>query len=562
MRSYPFTSYLFGVHYPILLCVGLLLVVCLLVTLSQRLRVPYPILLVLGGLAISMLPGLPKVQIAPDIIFLVFLPALLYEAAWFTSWKDFWKWRRIIGFLAFGLVLLTATSVAVVSSAIIPGFSLALGFLLGGIVSPPDAVAAATVMRTMAVPRRLRAVLEGESLVNDASSLIVLRFALATVLSGTFVWQEAVTSFIMVAGLGVAVGLGVAMVFYFIHRWLPTSPSTHTVLTLATPYCMYLLAESAHGSGVLAVVSGGLFLSYHSLHLFSPANRRQGLSTWTTVAFVLNGAVFMLIGLELPVILTELGDYSKLQAISYGLLIAGVVVITRMVFTMLASPFTTWMSHFITVSDAAPGWRGPLVVGYAGMRGVVSLAAALSIPLLDNNGHPFPQRNLLLFITFVVILVTLVGQGLTLPMLIRWVGIEDRDQLPAEHEQRLAARHHLTTLALRYLQQAPRRNVPNRLLAALQSTLQHELQLTAHQLNQPTTPLLAEEVREFSRIYTGLLHAQRQELQQMRRQERYDEEVVRQMEAQLDAAAERLELLVADSPLLTPSSRAAPVAHS
>jgi Na+/H+ antiporter len=400
-------------HHTLLLCLGLLLAVCLLFPLSQRLRVPYPILLVLSGLGGSLLPGLPVLEINPEVIFLVFLPALLYEAAWLTSWPDFWKWRRLIGFLAFGLVFLTAGSVAVVAAAVIPGCTLALGFVLGGIVSPPDAVAASSVLRTLAVPRRLLAVLEGESLVNDASSLIVLRFALATVLSGTFVWQQAATSLVLVTGVGIAVGLTVALVFYALHRWLPTSPSTHTVLTLVAPYSMYLLAEAAHGSGVMAVVSGGLFLSYHSARLFSPAHRQQGLSTWATVGVVLNGAVFLLIGLQLPLILHGLQGYLLPQALGYGLLIAGVVVITRLVVAQLASAFSHWVSRFIRVSDANPGWRGPLVAGYAGMRGVVSLAAALSIPLLGSDGQPFPQRDLLLFITFVVILVTLVGQGLT-----------------------------------------------------------------------------------------------------------------------------------------------------
>jgi len=534
-------------HHTILLFLALLLTVCLLIILSQRLRVPYPILLVLGGLGISLLPGLPVVKINPDIIFLVFLPPLLYEAAWFTSWKDFWKWRRLISFLAFGLVLLTSGFVAVVSAAVIPGFTLALGFLLGGIVSPPDAVAASSVMRTMAVPRRLLAILEGESLVNDASSLIVLRFALATVLSGTFVWHQAAVSFVVVTGLGIAIGLGIGLVFYALHRWVPMSPSIHTVLTLATPYLMYVLAEAGHGSGVLAVVSGGLFLSYHSSRLFSPANRRQGLSTWTTVGFVLNGAVFMLIGLQLPVIINELGDYSKAQAIGYGLLVAGVVVTTRLVFALLASPFSTWMSRFITVSDAAPGWRLPLVAGYAGMRGVVSLAAALSIPLLANDGQPFPQRNLLLFITFVVILVTLVGQGLTLPLLIRWVGVDDHDHHLSEHEQRLSARHQLATTALRYLQaQPPQLGPPNGLLMSLQSTLENELNLTAHQLNWQDNALLASEVVEYRRIYTGLLDAQRQVLRHLRSREEYDEEVIRQLEAQLDVAAEKLDIFMAD----------------
>ena len=534
-------------HLSLLLGLGLLLVICLLIMVSQRLGIPSPILLVLAGLGISFIPGLPVARIDPEVIFLIFLPALLYEAAWFTAWKDFWKWRRVIGFLAFGLVFLTSGVVAWVSAALIPGFTLALGFLLGGIISPPDAVAASSVMRTMHLPRRLLAVLEGESLINDASSLIVLRFALATVLSGSFVWQQAATSFFLVTGLGIGIGLAVGLLFYAIHRWLPTSPSIHTALTLVTPYLMYAAAEAGHGSGVMAVVSGGLFLSSHSPALFSPANRRQGQSTWTTVGFVLNGAVFLLIGLQLPLIINALGDYSKPQAIGYGLLIAGLVIVTRLAFVLLASLFSTFMSRFIRVEDADPGWRGPLIAGYAGMRGVVSLAAALSIPLLDGAGHPFPQRNLILFITFIVILVTLVGQGLTLPLLIRWVGVEDRWQQRPEHEQRLTARQQLTATALHELHVLhPQPAPPNGLLGLLQNALENDLHLAAHQLQEENNLVIADEVGEYHRVYTQLLHVQRHQLHLLRQQDEYDDEVIRQLETQLDVEAEKLALFVED----------------
>jgi len=534
-------------HLSLLFGLGLLLAICLLVMASQRLGVPYPIVLVLAGLGIGFIPGLPVARIDPEVIFLIFLPALLYEAAWFTAWKDFWKWRRVIGFLAFGLVFLTSGVVAGVAAALIPGFTLALGFVLGGIVSPPDAVAASSVMRTLHLPRRLLAVLEGESLINDASSLIVLRFALATVLSGTFVWQQAATSLFVVTGLGIGIGLAVGLGFYAIHRWLPTSPSIHTALTLVTPYLMYVAAEAGHGSGVMAVVSGGLFLSSQSSTLFSPANRRQSLGTWTTVGFVLNGAVFMLIGLQLPLILNALGDYSKTQAIGYGLLVAALVIVTRLAFVLLASLFSTFMSRFIRVEDAAPGWRGPLVAGYAGMRGVVSLAAALSLPLLDNAGHPFPQRNLILFITFVVILVTLVGQGLTLPLLIRWVGVEDRWQQRPEHEQRLTARQQLTARALHELQVLhPQPASPNGLLSILKNTLENDLHLAAHQLRQEDNRPIANEVGEYHCVYIQLLRVQRDQLHHLRRQDEYDDDVIRQLENQLDVEAEKLTLFVED----------------
>ena len=520
-------------HDILLLCLGLLLVVCLLVGLSNRMGVAYPILLVLGGLGLSLVPGLPTVRVNPDLIFLIFLPPLLYEAAWFTSWKDFWRWRRVILFFAFGLVLLTAACVAWVASAFVPGCTLALGFLLGGIVSPPDAVAATSVMRGMGLPRRMLAILEGESLVNDASGLIVIRFATAAVVSGSFAWQQAAGGLLLMTVVGVAVGLAVGLGFYAIHRWLRPAANLTTVLTLVAPYLLSILAEAAHGSGVLAVVSGGLFLSYHSHTVFSAAARQQAYGTWNTLGFVFNGAVFRLIVLELPEVIAGLDGTSRWQAVSYGLLISAVVIGVRLVVALLGSPFSTFISRFITVADDRPGWRGPLVAGYAGMRGVVSLAAALAIPLLGAGGQPFPLRDLLIFITFVVILVTLVGQGLTLPLLIRWLGgVEDRDHLrPAAEQHRalrqLLARESLTELAQRYDAQAQ----SNELL----DSLQHHYELTAH---ADGSPAIADTVAGYNAVLVELLRVQRQRLMHMRRHNEYDEEVIRQLENELDLKEE------------------------
>jgi monovalent cation/hydrogen antiporter len=404
-------------HTSLLLLLGLIVVVCLLVLLAQRLRLSYPILLVLAGLALSQLPGLPRLQLEPDVVFLILLPPLLYEAAWNTSWPDFWRWRRLIGSFAFGLVVVTSCVVAGVAAACIPGFTLPLGFLLGGIVSPPDAMAASSVLRQLPVPPRLVAVLEGESLLNDASSLIVFRFALAAVLSGTFAWQQAVGSLVLVTGLGIVAGLAVALGVGTLLRRLPT-----------TPYLMYLAAEAVHASGVMAVVSGGLLLSYRRADILSASSQEHTLGLWATLGLILNGLVFLLIGLQLPVVVEGLGSYSRAAAIGYGLLVTGVLVVTRLAFLLGTSLFTRLISRVVRTNEPSPGWRLPLVGGWAGMRGVVSLASALSVPLLLPDGAAFPQRSLILFITFVVILLTLVVQGLTLPWLIRTVGAEEEER--------------------------------------------------------------------------------------------------------------------------------------
>jgi CPA1 family monovalent cation:H+ antiporter len=248
----------------LLLIISLLFVVSMLAMVSEKLRISYPIFLVIAGLLVSLIPGIPRITLEPDMVFIIFLPPLLYSAAWNTSWHEFYKYKRPIGMLAFGLVIFTSGAVAIVAHAMIPGFTLALGFLLGGIISPPDAVAATSVLQSLKIPKRIVNILEGESLVNDASSLIVFRFALVAISTGQFVLWKASVDFVVVAFMGVAIGLLIAHIVYAIHRWLPTTPAIDTSLSLVAPYLMYIGAEHFHFSGVLAVVSGGLFLSYRS----------------------------------------------------------------------------------------------------------------------------------------------------------------------------------------------------------------------------------------------------------------------------------------------------------
>lgn len=531
-------------HESLLWVLALVIIILMVVMLGEKINISYPIFLVIAGLAISFIPGLPSIEIKSELIFLIFLPPLLYEAAWNTSWKDFWRWRRIISIFAFGLVILTSGIVAVVSNAMIPDFTLSLGFLLGGIISPPDAVAATSVLRGIKVPKRVIAILEGESLVNDASSLIVFRFALAAVISGTFVFHVAALNFVFVTIMGIVIGVLIAMIIYAIHRWLPTNANIDTALTLVAPYLMYLGAEQFHVSGVMAVVSGGLFISYRSHKIFSHTTRLQSTSMWTTVSFILNGFVFLLIGLELTNIVNGLTDYSLGEALGYALIISLVIIITRVGFTLISSAFTVWVSRYITTADSRPGWRGPLIVGWAGMRGVVSLASALSIPMLLENGQAFPQRNLILFITFVVILVTLVIQGLTLPLVIRLVNYEDPDHQRPELEQESEIKAKLSRLALQALDLKHKTVFENNQLvrdlrAQITKILEVKEQILSHQNNsrQPN-------VREYINVYIDLIELQRNELHRLRNDPSYDHEVIRNLEAQMDLEEEKLKLQV------------------
>lgn len=524
-------------HNYILSILGLLFAIFLLVMLAQKIRVAYPIFLVIAGLAISFIPGIPMLKLSPDLIFLIFLPPLLYEAAWYTSWKEFWKWRRPISLLAFGLVFFTSMMVAYSSVHIFPGFTLALGFLLGGIISPPDAVAAATVLKGMKVPKRILTILEGESLVNDASSLIVFRFALAAVLTGTFSLQQASGQFFIVAGMGIVVGLAGAHIVYAIHRFLPTTPAIDAALTLMTPYILFLAAEHFHFSGVMAVVSGGLFISYRSHEIFKTGvTRLNMLGVWTTLIFVMNALVFILIGLSLPEIVAGLGRDSIEDGIRYGLIISAIAIGLRFLWVYPATFVPRLMSRKIRTNEANPTWKGALIVSWAGMRGVVSLATALSIPLLLNDGTPFPFRNLIIFITFVVIFITLVFQGLTLPLIIKWIGIGEIDNMPMDGEQQANIQMKLNKAAADYIRVRHSKLVlTNELVNILKSDLESEVRVSRKMVD--SMECLASqktEMEEYNKVLTEIYSMQRLILFQMRKDNEFSDSEIRKAELQLD----------------------------
>lgn len=511
----------------------LILVIIFLIVLANKLKVAYPVLLVLGGLGISFIPGVPVIHIAPELIFTIFLPPLLYEAAWSFSWKELWRWRRVITGFAFGMVFFTALSVAFVANYFIPGFSIALGFLLGGIVSPPDAVSAGAIMKFVKVPKRMSTILEGESLLNDASSLIIFRFALITLGTGQFLVGQALLSFTWMIIGGLAVGLALGWLFIKLHKFLHSNANVDIVLTIVAPYIMYILAEEVESSGVIAVVSGGLFLSAKRYLFLSSSTRLRGLNVWESLIFVMNGLVFMLIGLDLPEIVHSLRaeSISLTSAVGYGLLITLVLIISRFVFAILTMLFTMFASRFVRVADARnPGYKTAVVFAWTGMRGVVSLAAALSIPMYLNDTIPFPQRSLILFITFVVILSTLLIQGLTLPLLIKKIKLNDFDDHIAEEE------------AERYLDAGINAQARAYLAGMQGHALYPELEkITQHWIENST------EVKDYDFLpqlrveYRNLLEKQRRWLlKENNNNERIDEEVVRKYLALIDTEENRI----------------------
>lgn len=521
-------------HFPFYL--GLIVTIVLLIMLANKIRVAYPVLLVVAGLLISFIPGTPKIHIEPELIFFIFLPPLLYEAAWKVSWKEMWRWRRIITSFAFVVVFLSALSVALVSNYFIPGFSLALGFLLGGIVSPPDAVSAGAILKFVKVPKTISSILEGESLLNDAASLIIFRFALIAVATGQFVWQQAALSFGWMVFGGVGIGLFIGYVFMKAHQYLPTDANIDIVLSIVAPYIMYLAAEEVHSSGVLAVVSGGLLLANNS-HLFlSSSSRLKGFNVWESLCFVLNGVVFMLIGLDLPQITAGLEGVSLSSAIGYGVLITFVLIVARILSSYGAVIFTQIAKRFITVADGRhPGYKGPFILGWTGMRGVVSLAAALSIPMKMPDGTEFPERNLILFISFIVILLTLLVQGLTLPYFIRRLLVQRTDKSKSNEETFHAIRVQMAEHALLHL----KNNYHNQLDAI------PILKQIAQKLEHSRTLANDEQMgAECKAIYLELLNLQRQWLIRKNREDlALDEEIIRRHSHFLDIEEEKLRYL-------------------
>lgn len=525
----------------ILLILSMLFAVSLLTMLSKKLKISYPIFLVIAGLIISLIPSIPNISIDPDLVFLVFLPPLLYSAAWNTSWNDFWKFRRPISLLAFGLVIFTSLLVAIVSHALIPNFPLAYGFLLGGIISPPDAVAATSVLQGLRIPKRVVTILEGESLINDASSLIVFRFALVAITTGQFALADAAKDFLYVVVAGILIGVAIAYVLYFLHRYLPTTPAIDSCITLISPYIMYIVAEHFKASGVLSVVSGGLFLTYRSQDLFSYDSRLSIYSLWETVTFILNGIVFILIGLELPVIVKGLNGHSIQEAIYYGVIISILVIVVRLLWIFPGTYVPRILSKRIRKREPYPARRSVFIAGWSGMRGVVSLAAALSIPIML-NGHAFPYRNLILFIAFVVILFTLVLQGLSLTPIIKLLKIET-DENESEKSQSVALRVHLAEAVLGYIDtNYSEETATHETYKRVRDRYERMIEVAKRKLDGETDD--EDDAKKFLPKYRQMLvelvHIRRLELNRYRHTGEYSEELIRERERELDLEEARL----------------------
>ena len=421
---------------PIELVLGLFVVAVGLAYLARRIGVAYPILLVLGGLVLGFLPGLPTIELEPDVVFLLLLPPILFGSGYSTPIRDFKANARPIALLAIGLVLFTTLVVGLVAYTLVPQMGLFPAFALGAIVAPPDAVAATAIFRRIGAPRRVVTILEGESLVNDASALIAYRFAIAAAATGVFSLIDAPIAFVIVGLGGVVVGIVVGILVT--EAWRRTAdPILEIMVSLLAPFAAYLPAEALGVSGVLAVVVAGLIAGQRAARALSPDARLMGRAVWDVVFFVINGLAFILIGLQLPSITERLTDWTWPQLVGLGLAISLVVIVTRILWVFPGTYLPRWLSRRIREREPYPPPKNVFVVAWAGMRGAVSLAAALALPL---DPVAFPERDLMIFLAFCVILATLVGQGLTLPFLVRRLGVVDTSGPEAEEAHaRLAA---------------------------------------------------------------------------------------------------------------------------
>jgi Na+/H+ antiporter len=513
----------------------LLLLVCVvgLAVLAKRFNTPYPIVLVVAGLALSFFPRMPHIELNPHVVFLLFLPPLLFAAAVQTSWRDFRYNLVSISMLALGLVSFTVWGVAIACRWILPHFTWQQGVVLGAVVCTTDAIAATAIARRTGLPQKITDVIEGESLVNDASGLLALQFAIAAVTTGHAprFSQRMSLLFYLIAGSAL-LGLALAMFVSWVVKQIDDAPIEITI-TIITPYIAYLTAESLHSSGVLATVVCGIYLGHQRSFFFSTRARIQDLAVWETLSFVLNGIVFILIGLQLPYILAEIRTLSFSRLLQIGALFSAVVILLRLIWVYPGGWIANWIRRrLLHQPETLPNPRYIFIVGWTGMRGVVALAAAISLPQTLTDGSPFPERNIIIFLTFCVIFVTLVLQGLTLPYLIRRLGLAQAPSANPEEEQ---ARYAMIDAALAYLEYARDTDQPE-----FRPVYDDLMRIQYHQLNllpgdrtfdTGYSPQDYERFRDVSRHIRAL---QRAALLNMRNENKINDHVLRQLEQELD----------------------------
>jgi monovalent cation/hydrogen antiporter len=514
---------------------GLLLGVAALGVVARIVGVPYPITLVVGGSVIGFVPGVPSVELDPDLVLLIFLPPLLYGAAFFTSLRDLRRNARPIALLAIPLVGVTMLAVAVVAHEVI-GLGWGESFVLGAIVSPTDAVAPAEIMRRIGAPRRLVTVVEGENLTNDWTALVLYRFAVAAVATGSFSLLEATGKFVLTGLGGIAIGLLAGWIIRQVRSRID-DPPTEITISILSGYAAYIPAEQLGVSGVLAAVTVGVYMGWYTPQLTTPIMRIQGISVWEILTFLLNAVLFLLVGMQLPTVIDDITGYSAGELVFWGLLISAVVIVVRLLWGFTVTYLIRAIDRRAIQRERRTTWQERLVVGWAGMRGSVSLAAALALPLETDAGAAFPARDLIILLAYVVILVTLVGQGLTLGPLIERLRVVDDG---SEEREEVAARVRLAEAALARIEELTEEEWARPdTLERVRGMYDYRRRRFAAREDEDGDHY-EERTGAYQRVMYELFDAQREELIGMRNRGDISDEVRRRVERELDLEESRL----------------------
>jgi monovalent cation/hydrogen antiporter len=508
----------------------LVAVLVLVAVVAQRLKTAPSILLVVAGIALALVPGLPPVELAPELVLLVLLPPLIYSAGVSMSWREFRFNLRPIALLAFGCVVFTTCAVAAGMHYLL-GWQWGVAFVLGAIVAPPDVVAPLAIARRLALPRRLLVVLEGEGLANDATALILYRFAVVAVATGGFSLPQAAGTFSLIVVGEILYGIGVGWLSLRLRQWAD-NPRVEITLSLMTPYLAYWIPEHIGGSGVLATVATGLYVSWNGPRLIPAATRLQGIFFWDLIIHLIEGFVFLITGLQARTLIEKAHDFPIAELLLGTALTAAIAILARFVWIYPATYLPRWLIPSLARRDPSPPWQQVFILGFTGVRGVVSLAAALAIPLTIGSGAPFPHRDMILFATFGVIIITLVGQGMMLPTVIGWLGVgkEGHSEHRREQEAELAARNAAISASRRHLEKlAGERNLSAEIVEFLNARYDHRERLIPADLDGGLNVLrLGNDVRR------ELIEAERNFLYELLRDGKITDESRRRLERDLD----------------------------
>ncbi|HEY2417827.1 MAG TPA: Na+/H+ antiporter [Steroidobacteraceae bacterium] len=523
----------------------LLVVIAAVAVLAARLKVPPAILLVLTGVVLALFPRLPTVRLAPEFVLLIVLPPVIYSSAVAMSWREFRFNLRPISLLAVGCVVFTTVAVAA-STHWLLGLPWAVGFVVGAIVSPPDAVAPLAIARRMQLPRRILVILEGEGLANDATALILYRFAVAAVSIGVFSFGHALTQFAAIVVGEIIWGMAVGWMMLRLRRWV-REPRIEILLSVLTPFVAYWPPEYLGGSGVLATVIAGLYISWNGLRLISAETRLQGIFFWDFLIYLTEGLIFLITGLQARGLIAGIRGYSLSHLAISGAVVCAVVIVARFIWMFPAAYVPRWLSPALARRDPSPPWQTPFALAFTGIRGIVSLAAALAIPLTIENGQPFPERDLILFLTFAVILVTLVGQGLLFPAVMRALGLANagRREHHTDRVEELAARRLAIEAAIERLEElAAARSLASDIVQPIRSRLRDRLKHLGRRIAEDNSQ--TELITLHDETERDLITAERDLINDLYRRGKLKDEARRRIERDLDLRDAHMSNLLAE----------------